>query len=60
MQRWLNDWVLQYVDGDPENSSESVKAQKPLAAAEVQVAEVRITRAITRRSSSCVRIIVEG
>lgn len=40
MQRWLNDWVLQYVDGDPENSSESVKAQKPLAAAEVQVAEV--------------------
>ena len=32
--------LLQYVDGDPENSSESVKAQKPLAAAEVQVAEV--------------------
>ena len=44
MQRWLNDWVLQYVDGDPENSSESVKAQKPLAAAEVQGAEVEDNR----------------
>ncbi|SMC24991.1 type VI secretion system protein ImpC [Andreprevotia lacus DSM 23236] len=40
MQRWLNDWVLHYVDGDPLNSSESVKAEKPLASAEVQVEEV--------------------
>jgi type VI secretion system protein ImpC len=31
---------MNYVDGDPANSSESVKAQRPLAAAEVQVEEV--------------------
>ena len=40
MERWLNDWILQYVDGDPANSSEDVKARKPLAAAEVRVQEV--------------------
>lgn len=40
MQRWLNDWILNYVDGDPAHSSEEVKAQKPLAAAEVVVEEV--------------------
>ncbi len=40
MQRWLNDWVMQYVDGDPANSSEATKAMKPLAAAEVVVEEV--------------------
>ena len=40
MQRWLQDWILQYVDGDPANSSESTKARKPLAAADVVVEEV--------------------
>ena len=40
MQRWLNNWILQYVDGDPAHSSEDTKARKPLAAAEVQVEEV--------------------
>lgn len=40
MQRWLQSWVMQYVDGDPANSSESTKARKPLAAAEVVVEEV--------------------
>ncbi|MCU0840956.1 MAG: type VI secretion system contractile sheath large subunit, partial [Thiobacillaceae bacterium] len=40
MQRWLNKWIIQYVDGDPKNSSEEVKARKPLAAAEVVVEEV--------------------
>lgn len=40
MQRWLQKWVLQYVDGDPANSSEETKARKPLAAAEVVVEEV--------------------
>ena len=40
MERWLNDWILQYVDGDPANSSEDVKARKPLSAAEVVVEEV--------------------
>jgi type VI secretion system protein ImpC len=40
MERWLGDWILNYVDGDPENSSETTKAEKPLAAAEVRVQEV--------------------
>ncbi len=40
MQRWLNKWIMNYVDGDPANSSEITKAQKPLAAAEVIVEEV--------------------
>jgi type VI secretion system protein ImpC len=40
MQRWLNRWVMNYVDGDPANSSEETKAKKPLAAAEVVVEEV--------------------
>ena len=40
MQRWLNKWILNYVDGDPAHSSETTKAKKPLAAAEVVVEEV--------------------
>jgi type VI secretion system protein ImpC len=40
MQSWLQNWILQYVDGDPKHSSEEVKATKPLADAEVVVEEV--------------------
>ena len=40
MQKWLQNWIMQYVDGDPQHSSEETKARKPLAAAEVQVEEV--------------------
>jgi type VI secretion system protein ImpC len=40
MHKWLNNWIMNYVDGDPANSSETTKAQKPLAAAEVVVDEV--------------------
>jgi type VI secretion system protein ImpC len=40
MQRWLQDWIMNYVDGDPTHSSELTKAQRPLAAAEVFVEEV--------------------
>src|SRR5688572_9494779 len=40
MHRWLNNWIMNYVDGDPANSSETTKAQKPLAAAEVVVEEI--------------------
>jgi type VI secretion system protein ImpC len=39
VQRWLSTWIMQYVDGDPAHSSESTKASKPLAAAEVVVEE---------------------
>jgi type VI secretion system protein ImpC len=40
MQRWLQKWVMQYVDGDPANSTEQTKARKPLAGAEVKLEEV--------------------
>ena len=40
MERWLNKWIMNYVDGDPANSSEETKSRKPLAAAEVVVEEV--------------------
>src|SRR5499426_4679456 len=40
MQRWLQNWIMNYVDGDPAHSTETTKAQKPLAAAEVVVDEV--------------------
>ncbi len=40
MQRWLNDWIMNYVDGNPETSSQATKARRPLAAAEVVVEEV--------------------
>ncbi|KGD75102.1 EvpB family type VI secretion protein [Tatumella morbirosei] len=37
MQKWLNNWIMNYVDGDPTNSSQETKARRPLAAAEVIV-----------------------
>jgi type VI secretion system protein ImpC len=40
MQRWLQNWILQYVDGDPTHSSDDTKARKPLADAQVVVEEV--------------------
>jgi type VI secretion system protein ImpC len=40
MQRELNDWIMQFVDGSPDTSSDAVKAQRPLAGAEVVVEEV--------------------
>jgi type VI secretion system protein ImpC len=39
MQRFLQDWILNYVDGDPEGSTDIVKATHPLAGAEVVVTE---------------------
>jgi type VI secretion system protein ImpC len=40
MAKWLNNWIMNYVDGDPANSSEETKSRKPLAAAEVVVEEI--------------------
>jgi len=40
MERWLNDWIKQYVDFNPDSSGELTKARKPLSAAEVVVEEV--------------------
>ncbi len=39
MQRWLQRWLTQYVEGDPVHASEEAKARKPLADAEVVVEE---------------------
>ncbi len=40
MQRWLQNWITQYVDGNPAHSSEEAKSRRPLASAEVVVEEV--------------------
>ena len=40
MQRWLQDWIMNYVDGDPAHSSDDTKARRPLSAAEVVVEEI--------------------
>jgi type VI secretion system protein ImpC len=40
MQRWLNEWIMHYVDADPANSSQETKARRPLAAAEVVVEDI--------------------
>jgi type VI secretion system protein ImpC len=40
MQRFLDNWIRNYVDGDPANSSDRVKAERPLAGAEVEVSDV--------------------
>jgi type VI secretion system protein ImpC len=40
MQKYLQKWIMNYVDGNPETSSEATKARRPLRAAEVQVQEV--------------------
>ncbi|MEZ0601891.1 type VI secretion system contractile sheath large subunit [Paraburkholderia sp. IW21] len=37
MESWLNHWIMNYVDGDPVNSSQDTKSRKPLAAAHVVV-----------------------
>src|SRR5215203_1682201 len=39
LQRWLQEWIYEYVDGDPVNSSEETKCRKPLSAASVEVFE---------------------
>jgi type VI secretion system protein ImpC len=40
MQTWLNNWIMNYVDGSPQISSEATKAMKPLREAKVEVDEV--------------------
>jgi type VI secretion system protein ImpC len=40
MQRWLQNWIIHYVDGDPAHSPEETKARRPLAGAEVIVEPV--------------------
>jgi type VI secretion system protein ImpC len=40
MERYLNDWIKGYVLGNPSIAGDVLKAQKPLAAAEVQVEDI--------------------
>jgi type VI secretion system protein ImpC len=40
MERWLNDWIVQYVAANPDMASEQEKARRPLAEASVEVKEV--------------------
>ena len=40
MEKWLNRWIMNYVEPDPANATEDAKARRPLAAAEVTVSEV--------------------
>jgi type VI secretion system protein ImpC len=39
LEKWLNGWIIRYVDGDPKNSSEETKARLPLAGAKVSIIE---------------------
>jgi type VI secretion system protein ImpC len=40
-ERWLNEWIKNYVISNPESAGEKLKAQKPLADAKVEVREVK-------------------
>ena len=40
MQRFLSDWIGNYVVSNPESAGQTIQAQKPLSAAEVIVEEV--------------------
>jgi type VI secretion system protein ImpC len=41
LERLLHDWLMEFVIGNPESASDEVKAQKPLAGAEVKVCGVK-------------------
>jgi type VI secretion system protein ImpC len=40
LQRWLQEWIYLYVDGDPVNSTEETKARRPLKDAKVDIFEI--------------------
>jgi type VI secretion system protein ImpC len=40
MESWLQNWIIQYVHGDPVHASEREKSQKPLAAAQIVVEDI--------------------
>jgi len=40
LERYLQSWIQNYVLGDPSRAGDTLKAQKPLAAAEVKVEEI--------------------
>ncbi len=53
MERWLNSWVMNYVDSGPANSSQD-QVPQATGRCRVEVQEIEDNRATTPRSSSCV------
>ena len=39
LQRWLNNWINEYIDADPKNSNELTKCKRPLAGAKITIVE---------------------
>ena len=39
LQKWLTNWISEYVDGDPVNSTEATKCRRPLAGASIKIVE---------------------
>src|SRR4051812_28294761 len=40
MEKYLNNWITQYVEPEPSRASDEAKARRPLASAEVKVEEI--------------------
>ena len=39
LHKWLSNWIAEYVDGDPINSTEAAKCRRPLAGASIKIVE---------------------
>src|SRR3954471_15387769 len=39
LHKWLTNWISEYVDGDPVNSTEATKCRRPLAGASISIVE---------------------
>ena len=37
LQKWLSNWISEYIDGDPRNSTEATKCRRPLAGAKITI-----------------------
>ena len=55
MERWLNDWVMNFVDGDPANSLPKPSPVNRWRWREAQVQEIEDQPGCTRRESSSLR-----
>ncbi len=40
MEKWLNNWIMKYVEPDPANATEEAKSRRPLAEAQVTVVDI--------------------
>ncbi len=57
LTRWLQEWINEYVDGDPTNSSEQTKAASPYPLRGSTSLRMKRILDTTRRSSTCGLII---